>query len=374
MKKVLFLLCSALLVLGSCGQAGDKNGYTIKGTAEGTVDGDTVLLGSMQGLFGLNPIDTAVVKDGKFEMTGTYDGADVMILMAVHQGMPTGVAMIVLENANFDVKMYKDPQTNKPEVKGGQAQALYEAYQKELENAVKSSDTIALAYLQDTAATPEQQAQGKKAWEELNKKQAELAKQTILKNIPSAFSDMIFAYSLDGLSEEDINEIMAAMEKSGKQYKNYKLIQEMREADAKTAVGQKYIDFELAGPDGKPVKVSDIVAKNAYTLIDFWASWCGPCREEMPAVKAAYEAFHNKGFEVVGVSLDNDGDAWKGAIASMKLPWPQMSDLKGWECAAAKLYNVRSIPANVLVDKDGKIVAKDLRGEDLNNKLAELIK
>jgi len=361
-------------MLGSCGQAGEKNGYTIKGTAEGTVDGDTVYLAEVQGFFGFNPIDTAIVKDGKFEMKGNYDGADVRVVMATHQGLPTGVAMIVLENADFDVKLFKDPENNKPEVKGGKAQELFEKYQKELDEMYQKADTVTLAYLQDSTATPEQKAKAEKLVKDLEKEQNDFTKKTILANIPSAFSDMLLGYSAGGFSEEDINEIMAAMEKSGKQYKYYKMIQEERVASAKTAVGQKYIDFELAGPDGKPVKVSDIVAKNTYTLIDFWASWCGPCRQEMPAVKAAYEAFHKKGFEVVGVSLDNDGNAWKEAIASMKLPWPQMSDLKGWECAAAQLYNVRSIPANVLVDKDGKIVAKDLRGEDLKNKLAELIK
>ena len=132
------------------------------------------------------------------------------------------------------------------------------------------------------------------------------------------------------------------------------------------------MDIALAAPDGKTIKVSDYVSKNKYTLIDFWASWCGPCRAEMPTVVKAYTDFHQKGFEVVGVSLDNDKDAWVKAIADLKMPWPQMSDLKGWDCEGAQLYNVRSIPSNVLVDQQGKIVAKDLRGEQLLKKLDEL--
>ena len=121
------------------------------------------------------------------------------------------------------------------------------------------------------------------------------------------------------------------------------------------------------------MKLSDYVGKSKYVLIDFWASWCGPCRAEMPTVVEAYTKFHDKGFEVVGVSLDNEKDAWVKAIAELKMPWPQMSDLKGWESEACAVYHVQAIPANVLVDEQGNIIAKDLRGEDLLNKMGELL-
>ena len=118
----------------------------------------------------------------------------------------------------------------------------------------------------------------------------------------------------------------------------------------------------------------EYVKKNKYTLIDFWASWCGPCRAEMPTVVKAYNLYHKKGFEVVGVSFDNNKAAWVKAIAQLKLPWSHMSDLKGWGCAAAPIYNIKGIPANVLVDSKGIIVGKNLRGEDLLNELAKLMK
>lgn len=109
-------------------------------------------------------------------------------------------------------------------------------------------------------------------------------------------------------------------------------------------------------------------------MIDFWASWCGPCRAEMPNVIKAYNEYKDKGFGVVGISLDNDAAAWKSAIKSLGIPWAQMSDLKGWQSAGAALYNVRAIPATVLIDQSGKIIAKDLRGDDLEAKLKELLK
>jgi len=135
----------------------------------------------------------------------------------------------------------------------------------------------------------------------------------------------------------------------------------------------KYIDFALPGTDNQPLRVSDYVGRNRLTLIDFWASWCGPCRAEMPHVARAYQAFHEQGFEIIGVSLDNDREAWLNAIREMQLAWPQVSDLKGWNCAAARLYGVESIPASVLVDSDGNVVAANLRGNDLYNTVGQLL-
>ena len=151
-------------------------------------------------------------------------------------------------------------------------------------------------------------------------------------------------------------------------------IKENNDLSLETAVGKQFKDFEMADVDGNMRKLSEFIAVNEVTLVDFWASWCGPCRAEMPAVKAAYEAYKNKGFGIVGVSLDNNKEAWVGASANLGIEWPQISDLQGWNCAGAKLYGVNSIPATVLVAKDGTILAKNLRGEAIQEKLAELLK
>jgi len=140
------------------------------------------------------------------------------------------------------------------------------------------------------------------------------------------------------------------------------------------AIGQIAPDFTMNDAEGNPVKLSDVYVKNEYTLVDFWASWCGPCRRENPNVVATFNSYKTKGFGVFGVSLDADKDKWLKAIADDQLAWPHVSDLKGGKNEAAALYAVNSIPANLLVDKTGKIIGRNLREEKLREKMAEMLK
>lgn len=141
----------------------------------------------------------------------------------------------------------------------------------------------------------------------------------------------------------------------------------------RVAVGQIAPDFTQNDADGNPVKLSEVYAKNTYTLIDFWAAWCGPCRQENPNVVAVFNDYKDKGFGVFGVSLDQDRERWLKAIEEDKLTWQHVSDLKYWQNEAAALYGVNSIPANFLVDSKGTIIARNLREQALRDKVAELL-
>ncbi|MDY6037267.1 MAG: TlpA disulfide reductase family protein, partial [Paludibacteraceae bacterium] len=139
----------------------------------------------------------------------------------------------------------------------------------------------------------------------------------------------------------------------------------------KVAVGTQFTDFEMDDLDGNRVRLSDFVGKGTYVVVDFWASWCAPCRRSMPALKALYEQYNSK-IDIVGVSFDKDGDAWEACVATLELPWHHMSDLKGWKSEAAAIYCVNSIPHLMLIDNNGTIVARNLYDNTLAEKLHEL--
>ena len=163
--------------------------------------------------------------------------------------------------------------------------------------------------------------------------------------------EMVAGFTTESIYKKDLNDYIAKQER--------------------LEVGQPFIDFTLQTNDGENVTLSEVIGKNKLTLVDFWASWCGPCRKENPVVKAAYEQFHELGFDVVGVSVDQDSDAWLQAVEEDQLPWTQVRDT---ENNVSESYLIYYIPSNFLFDQNGTMVAKGLRGEDLTAKLSEILK
>lgn len=173
------------------------------------------------------------------------------------------------------------------------------------------------------------------------------------------------------LSEESKTALISAMMQEVRQKQMAQQQQTNSNSSAAVQVGKEAPDFTLDTPEGEAIALSDL--RGNYVLIDFWASWCRPCRMENPNVVRVYNKYHDKGFEILGVSLDRTKTAWLQAIEKDGLTWKHVSDLKFWNSAAAQLYGVRGIPYTVLVDPKGNIIAQNLRGASLEAKLAELL-
>jgi len=194
----------------------------------------------------------------------------------------------------------------------------------------------------------------------------------IEENPASYISVMALRNTFYRYDAEDLETMLNKLDESVRQSKEYVYMAGKLENMKRSAVGHSYVDFGLETPEGNVLKVSD-VHNNNVLLLDFWASWCGPCRRANPELVAIYNEYHDRGFDILGVSLDRDRDSWLQAIEQDSLTWHHISDLQYWNSAGAELYGISSIPSSVLIDKDGVIRAKNLHGDELRAKIEELL-
>ena len=213
---------------------------------------------------------------------------------------------------------------------------------------------------------------------EYNKFQEELNTNSIafIGSNPDSYIALLLLENLAGsevISTEATEQYLNKFTKDVLVTKNAIALKNNIQSKKATAIGNIAADFEAPNPEGKIISLKNALGK--VTIIDFWASWCGPCRRENPNVVAMYNELHPKGLNIIGVSLDNPNgkEKWIEAIKKDGLTWPQISNLKGWQDPIAVMYNIKSIPATLLLDKDGKILAKNLRGEELKAKVKELL-
>ena len=189
------------------------------------------------------------------------------------------------------------------------------------------------------------------------------------KSIVSAYLAMSNNYYLD---LEELESLTSNFDPSIKESKYVKSLMEHVDKLKKVSIGSDYTNFIMDDTSGNSTELSSIIGNN-YLLIDFWASWCGPCRRENPNIVSIYKEYQNQGFDIMGVSLDTDRKKWISAIEKDSLNWTHVSDLNGWNNEAAKLYAVNAIPHSIIVDKNGVIIAKNLKGDALREKVSELL-
>ena len=376
MKKLTYLLASAA-VFAACQT--QPTSYKITGTvAEGASIEDSTLA-VLTKIEKNAPVfmDTVEVLNKQFVFEGQADSAEFVSINFIKKGKerPYQRIDLVLENGNININCAENGNT----ISGTTNNDLLSNFTLKVDSISRPINEAYMAIVKDTTLSKEDREAKMKEFREISQKGYEetnnLYKTFIQENIGNLVGYTYFTRY--GSSMFTLEEQEALVTQVPANYANSEAVQNIKssiEIEKKVAVGQKFTDFTLKTPEGKDLKLSDVVAKNKVTLVDFWASWCGPCRAEMPNVVKDYKTFKSKGLGIVGVSLDNDAEAWKKAIKDLGITWEQMSDLKGWQCEGAKLYNVRGIPATVLIAQDGTIIAKDLRGEELTKKLQEVLK
>ena len=379
MKKIAFLSICCLLAMSSCTDENSPS-FTLKGKLGNWSDPATIYLSYWDD--GNEYLDTTRLSKGSFSFEGTVGEPAPARLILDYTGEGMGQAAqaghilyLYLENGTVKMKSPDSLQNsqfiNSPineehlaylDFIGGQIQDLAARMNQKMMQATPEQ-------LNDSAFNAQLNLEYRQLLDERTQKQ-----QQYVRDHPDSYFSVV-ALSESVSSDFDVEEIEPLFLSIDEKYRETfpgKAFAQRIEAAKTIGIGKKAPGFTQNDPDGNPVSLSDFLGK--YVLLDFWASWCGPCRQENPNLVKAYAAYKDKGFEILGVSLDNkDGkEAWVKAIEKDGLTWTQVSDLNSWNNEVARSYGVRAVPQSYLIDPQGVIVAQNLRGETLEETLAEI--
>ncbi len=331
MKKIVksMIACAAVLLMASCAE--EKSGYCITGEIADATEGMVYLKKYQDKSF--VEVDSAVIQNGKFRFEGVAPEALAHGLTTQKESRRPLVFFLGNENINISMNEAEKQLT----VTGSPLNDVY------MQNAslVRTKEYRLDSLLATHPSSP----------------------------VTAYFVVKDFAYKLD---LEAMKDVRAKLDASLDGTSYVQQLESMIARMENVQVGSVAPDFTLPDAEGNPVSLSAFRGK--YVLVDFWASWCPDCRKENPNIVAAWEKYKNKDFAILGVSLDRNKEQWLAAIEKDKLSWTHVSDLKYWSSDAAVLYCIRWIPMSFLIDPEGKIVAIGLEGEELHNKLEELLK
>ncbi|HVN57111.1 MAG TPA: TlpA disulfide reductase family protein [Bacteroidales bacterium] len=368
MKKLLLFSVIAAF-LAACSTTPKEPHYTLKGKIKGADSTQFYLSRRTAGKF--VKFDSATVVKGEFTFTGGKVNFPEMVYFLTKDNR-NGLTFF-LENSDITIDGSLDT-LYKAKITGSKAQHEYDSAKALIEPIEKKYSALYEIYQAAQKAGRKSTTDSiEKVFDDLQKESSGIQKEFI-KNSPKSYASPTLLKMLSYEMEAD--EIESLIKGLDTTLQKTLVVKDLiaHIAVMKTvAIGQKAPDFTLDDPDGKPVPLFSKVGKTKLLLVDFWASWCGPCRHENPNVVKVWKEFHKMGFDVFSVSLDRPGDkdGWTNAIKNDQLTWTHVSDLKYWDCSAAKLYAVNAIPSNFLLDKNGIIIAKNVTGDKLRDKVKE---
>jgi peroxiredoxin len=330
-RKYFFTLLVFSLIIGGCGE--NPNKLNLSGTVKNASSGTIYLQRYENKSF--FTIDSTEIVNGAFKFTGEVKLPEIYGLAIDNSGNPFHSFIVFLDNSPIKVELDTVHEFKNTVVTGSKEQDLLKEFSGKFRTPVSE----------------------------------------ILKEHPSSLAALyaFYRYYSYRLSSEEIKENLKLVDPKFQDTEYVKVLSELAENIDRVAVGKKAPNFQAQTREGKSVYLSDFIGRG-YVLIDFWASWCAPCRKENPDLVKLYDKYKAKGFEFISVSLDHKADAWINAIEKDGLTWTQLGDFNAWAGEGVKTYGVRLIPYKFLIDKNGIIVAKNLRGEDLDKLLDKYLK
>lgn len=361
----------SIFLFAACQETSDKN--QLEAQLANVEDGTKITVSEMVNGNQTVPIDSAEVKDGKFTINlpeVEYQTLNTLSIEGVNGGM-----LFINENKSIKAEIFKDS-LGTSNIKGGEANEMFTDYLKRLNESNRVVMNEVERFSPEELQDPEVQNEIRDIQVEREKENTKFRKEIIKDNpdlLPSifVFVDLINSGQAD---DAEMRELFDGLSDDLKQTYFGKAIGEELSKTESVAIGTEAPDFAAKTPEGEEFSLKDALDKDGeYVLIEFWASWCPYCQEELPNVVEVYNDYHDKGLNVLGVSIDEEKGEWEEAIKGFGMEWDNISNLSKWEDPIVGLYNVRSVPYNFLVDKEGNIVAKDLQGEDLRKKMEELL-